>query len=135
MALENKPIEVTLIIILLQEAMLAAILILIPPCSGTTVHRRRKINAMNFGFFAALGMGFIMIEISFIQRFYPYLGQPVYTLAVIIAGLLLFTGWGHGYQINLTKADLQRSIFRFIDCFNGYYYSGNSSLSNERLSP
>jgi predicted membrane-bound spermidine synthase len=35
-----------------------------------------------------------MIEIAFIQRFTLYLGQPVYTLAVIIAGLLLSTGLG-----------------------------------------
>ena len=35
-----------------------------------------------------------MIEIAFIQRFTLYLGQPVYTLAVIIAGLLAFTGFG-----------------------------------------
>jgi len=94
-ALENKPVaEVTLAIILVQSILLASILILLP-----LLRFNRKGIAFAgrwryLGYFAMLGLGFIMIEISFIQRFTLYLGQPVYTLAVIIAGLLLFTGLG-----------------------------------------
>ncbi len=95
MALENKPIaEVTLLIILIQSIVIATLLILIP------LYRFAK-DGLKFNnrwrylfFFAALGLGFIMIEIAFIQRFTLYLGQPVFTLAVIIAGLLLSTGIG-----------------------------------------
>ncbi len=61
-------------------------------------------------YFACLGLGFIMIEISFIQRFTLYLGQPVYTLAVIIAGLLLFTGIGSylSGKLDISSATLSR---------------------------
>ncbi|MDF2189044.1 class I SAM-dependent methyltransferase [Paraflavitalea sp. CAU 1676] len=95
LALENKPVaEVTLTIILVQSILLATILILFPLYrfnrSGVIFAGRWRY----LGYFAMLGLGFIMIEISFIQRFTLYLGQPVYTLAVIIAGLLLFTGIG-----------------------------------------
>lgn len=45
-------------------------------------------------YFAGLGLGFIMIEIVFIQRFVLFLGQPIYTFAVVLAGLLAFTGIG-----------------------------------------
>ena len=41
-----------------------------------------------------VGLGFIMIEIVLIQRFLLFLGEPVYTFAVVLAGLLGFTGIG-----------------------------------------
>jgi hypothetical protein len=117
MALENKPIaEITLVIILLQSIVLASVLILIP------LFRYSK-NGLQFngrwrflGYFAALGLGFIMIEISFIQRFTLYLGQPVYTLAVIIAGLLLFTGLGSYLtdKLNLNSQSLTRKYLPLL---------------------
>jgi len=95
MALENKPIaEVTLLLILAQSIILAAVLILIPLFRYSKQGLQFNNKWRWLGYFACLGLGFIMIEISFIQRFTLYLGQPVYTLAVIIAGLLLFTGIG-----------------------------------------
>jgi hypothetical protein len=95
MALENKPIaEVTLLLILLQSVVLAAILILLPLFRYSRQGLQFDNRWRYLSYFAFLGLGFIMIEISFIQRFTLYLGQPVYTLAVIIAGLLLFTGIG-----------------------------------------
>ena len=95
MALENKPIaEVTLLLILAQSLVMAAVLILIPLFRYSNQGLQFKNKWRWLGYFACLGLGFIMIEISFIQRFTLYLGQPVYTLAVIIAGLLLFTGIG-----------------------------------------
>ncbi len=95
MALENKPIaEVTLVIILLQSVLLGGLLILIPLFRYSRSGLKFPNRWRYLGYFAALGLGFIMVEIAFIQRFTLYLGQPVYTLAVIIAGLLLFTGIG-----------------------------------------
>jgi spermidine synthase len=95
MALENKPIaEVTLLLVLMQSVVLAGILILLPLFRYSRQGLQFKSRWNYLSYFACLGLGFIMIEISFIQRFTLYLGQPVYTLAVIIAGLLLFTGIG-----------------------------------------
>jgi len=95
MALENKPVaEVTLLLILMQSIVLAGILILIPLFRYSKQGLKFNNRWRYLWYFASLGLGFIMIEIAFIQRFTLYLGQPVYTLAVIIAGLLLFTGIG-----------------------------------------
>jgi len=47
-----------------------------------------------FVYFGGLGLGFIMIEIVCIQRFIVFLGEPVYTFAVVLAGLLGFAGIG-----------------------------------------
>src|SRR4029078_8048553 len=41
-----------------------------------------------------LGCGFIMIEMVMIQLFSLLLGEPVYTFAIVLAALLLFTGVG-----------------------------------------
>ena len=95
LALEDRPIaEVTLLVLLVQSAIIAAVCILLP----LVVFRRQQ--AWDHGslawlaYFAALGLGYIMVEIALLQRFLLFLGQPIYTYAVILAGLLIFTGVG-----------------------------------------
>jgi len=114
MALENKPIaEVTLLLILAQSIILAVILILIPLFRYSKQGLQFRNKWRWLGYFACLGLGFIMIEISFIQRFTLYLGQPVYTLAVIIAGLLLFTGIG-SYASGMRNVDRNGLVKKFL---------------------
>jgi len=45
-------------------------------------------------FFASLGVGFMFIELGVIQSLNIYLGHPMYSLALVLAGLLFFTGVG-----------------------------------------
>lgn len=45
-------------------------------------------------YFACLGLAFLFVEVSLSQRFILVLGQPVTALAVILLGLLLFSGLG-----------------------------------------
>jgi predicted membrane-bound spermidine synthase len=95
LALEDRPIaEVTLLILLVQSAVVAGLCILLP----LALLDRRSLRAEKpwgwLGYFAALGLGFIMVEIALLQRFLLFLGQPIYTYAVVLAGLLIFTGVG-----------------------------------------
>jgi Spermine/spermidine synthase domain len=95
MALEDRPVaEVTLLILLLQSAIVAGLCILLPLalCGRQSLDARGQCGW--FAYFAALGLGFIMVEIGLLQRFLLFLGQPVYTYAVVLAGLLIFTGIG-----------------------------------------
>lgn len=46
------------------------------------------------GYFAALGTGFILVEVVLAQRFILYLGNPLYSLAVVLFGILIFSGIG-----------------------------------------
>ena len=95
LALEDKPVaEITLVTILFQSLLIAAILILLPlwKFSRQGLQTKGKWNFLVY--FAGLGLGFILIEIALLQRFNLYLGQPVYTYAVILASLLIFTGIG-----------------------------------------
>jgi predicted membrane-bound spermidine synthase len=86
--------EVMLVTMLVQTMLVATVLILFPLAhfarGGLQVPRRWVFLT----YFAGLGLGFIMIEIVFIQRFLLFLGQPVYSFAVVLAGLLIFSGIG-----------------------------------------
>ena len=45
-------------------------------------------------YFVSLGLGYILVEIAFIQRFVLFLGHPTYALTVVIFLLLLSSGAG-----------------------------------------
>jgi spermidine synthase len=45
-------------------------------------------------YFGAIGMGFMLIEISQMQRLMVFLGHPVYGLSVVLFTILLFSGIG-----------------------------------------
>src|SRR5205823_8570241 len=45
-------------------------------------------------YFSAIGMGFMLIEISQMQRLMVFLGHPVYGLSVVLFTILLFSGIG-----------------------------------------
>ena len=45
-------------------------------------------------YFVAVGLGYIMVEIAFIQRFVLFLGHPTYALTVVVFLLLLSSGAG-----------------------------------------
>ncbi|MEE9299777.1 MAG: SAM-dependent methyltransferase, partial [Alphaproteobacteria bacterium] len=55
------------------------------------------------GYFFALGLAFLFIEIAFIQRFTLFLGHPLYAVAVVLAAFLVFAGIGSGFSQWLTK--------------------------------
>jgi hypothetical protein len=44
--------------------------------------------------FAAIGLGFMLMQVSFLQRFSVYLGHPTYTFSIILFSMILFTGMG-----------------------------------------
>jgi len=51
-------------------------------------------NVGSLGFFAAIGLGFLLAEVVLIQRFVLFLGFPTYALSVVLFALLVFTGVG-----------------------------------------
>jgi hypothetical protein len=48
----------------------------------------------HFLFFGAIGLGFMLVEISQMQRLVVFLGHPVYGLSVVLFALLLSSGLG-----------------------------------------
>ena len=60
-------------------------------------------------YFGALGAGFMLIEVSVLQRFVLLLGHPVYSLTVTLFSLLLGTGLGAAWSRRLDADALARS--------------------------
>ncbi len=56
-------------------------------------------------YFACIGMGFMLIETSLIQRYILFLGHPIYALSVVLFSMLIFSGIG-SYFTNYFKAKL-----------------------------
>ena len=54
--------------------------------------RARKLRVL--GYFLSLGLGFILVEIGFMQTFVLFLGHPIYALAVVLASLLAPRAFG-----------------------------------------
>jgi hypothetical protein len=86
--------EVTLVMLLAQAVVVAGAMILLPLLRFNRQGLRVSGRWAFLGYFAGLGMGFILIEIVLLQRFSLFLGQPIYTFSVVLASLLIFAGAG-----------------------------------------
>ena len=63
-------------------------------------------------YFSAIGMGFMLIEISQMQRLMVFLGHPVYGLSVVLFTILLFSGIGSATVGADTSSRSRVTIFR-----------------------
>ncbi|MBI3670823.1 MAG: SAM-dependent methyltransferase [Acidobacteria bacterium] len=94
-----------LVATLVQAALLGALLIAAP----LVLLRRRALQGDHapsrqlpgrgarlrvFLYFLALGLGYLFVEMALIQRLVFFLANPVYAVAVVLAGLLLVSGLG-----------------------------------------
>ena len=91
----NRPVAVTVLGSMLGVgALLSAVLILGP----LALFRRRGLRVDRWwsaaAYFALIGVAFIFVEISMMQRFVLFLGHPGYSIPVVLASLLVFAGLG-----------------------------------------
>jgi len=64
-----------------------------------------------FAYFAALGLGYLFVEIPLMQRFILFLGQPIYAFATVLFAILLFSGLGSMVSVRLS---LRRTLITLI---------------------
>jgi hypothetical protein len=69
------------------------------------------------GYFAAIGLGFLFIEIPMIQHFILFLDNPSYSLATVLFALLFFSGVGSRFSnvISIDKAFIWLIILNLIN--------------------
>jgi SAM-dependent methyltransferase len=80
------------LICVLVISILAVIAFLLLPLA---LHRpSRQRGGLRLLYFIAIGLGYILAEIAFIQRFVLFLGHPTYALTVVIFLMLLSSGAG-----------------------------------------
>ena len=85
-----------LAITLVQAVFASLVLVLLP----VLFRIRDKVQAGGWSrprialYFFAIGLGFLFLEIAFIQKFILYLGHPLYAAAAVLAIFLVFAGLG-----------------------------------------
>jgi hypothetical protein len=62
-------------------------------------------------YFACIGLGFMLVEFSQLQRLSTFLGHPTYALAVVLFSLLLFSGLGSMLVERVINVDRPRSLW------------------------
>ena len=82
-----------LLLSLLQTVLLGAFFIL-RPLRGLEGVRFGREAAVAFPYFAALGIGFIAIEVVLMQRFVLFLGHPTYSMVTVLPTMLISAGLG-----------------------------------------
>jgi spermidine synthase len=92
---------------LIQVLLLATISIVVPliPQSGRLRHVKHKGRLLLY--FGALGWGFITVEIALLQKFAVFVGGPIYSMAITLFAILVFSGLG-----SLAAKRFTRSIDR-----------------------
>ncbi|MFZ1929365.1 MAG: hypothetical protein WAU50_09540, partial [Candidatus Sulfotelmatobacter sp.] len=81
---------VLVLILVLVISLLAVVAFLILPLALGTGRQ----PSLPLLYFVAVGLGYILVEIAFIQRFVLFLGHPTYALTVVIFLLMLSSGGG-----------------------------------------
>lgn len=54
-------------------------------------------------YFLLLGLAFLFVEIAFIQKFILFLSHPLYSVAVVLSGFLIFAGAGSAWSVRLAR--------------------------------
>jgi hypothetical protein len=85
----NLGVLVLLLVLIISIAAVLAFLILPLALRGSS-----RQSPLPLLYFVAVGLGYILVEIAFIQRFVLFLGHPTYALTVVIFLLMLSSGAG-----------------------------------------
>ncbi len=81
-----------LVIITLVQITLVSFVLIILPLFKIGWKGKNKFPILLY--FGGIALGYMFVEIVFIQRFILYFGQPVYSASAVITSLLIFSGLG-----------------------------------------
>lgn len=86
-----------LVATIVQGVIAGSLLILLPLFNSEGSWPNGTAPRMGLYFFA-LGLAFLFVEIAFIQKFILFLSHPLYSVAVVLSGFLVFAGLGSAYS-------------------------------------
>ncbi len=64
-------------------------------------------------YFSSIGLGFMLVQVAFMQRFSVYLGHPTYSVVVILFSMILATGLGSYLSDRLPVERSRRVLIAF----------------------
>lgn len=71
--------------------------------SKRIISRQNIFRWIIFIYFFSIGIGYLFIEISLMQKFILYLGHPIYSISTVLFSILFFSGLGSLYLGKNTK--------------------------------
>jgi spermidine synthase len=92
---------VILVITFIQLSVAAFLLILLPLAFRWRHYANSPGKLPTFLYFFFIGTGFMFIEITLIQTFTRFLGDPIFSAAAILSSILVFSGAGSAIQKKL----------------------------------
>jgi hypothetical protein len=87
----------------LAQALLAGFLLILLPLALAGPAWPGGAGLRAGAYFFLLGLAFLLVEIAFIQKLTLFLGHPLYAIAVVLAGFLVFAGVGSGLSAALAR--------------------------------
>jgi MFS family permease len=132
---EDTTGERVLLLLLVVAAVFAAVFLLVPFFAVREVWTTLPAKVRSGSYFAGLGLGFMLFEITMIQRLTLFLGYPTYSLTVTLASILVFTGVGAALS-NRTARDPQRAVPVLavsITALAAFYLFGLPPITNALL--
>ena len=99
---------------LLLTVFLLTLLCIIVPLVLTTKKATLTGALPLFLFFACIGFGFLLVEISQMQRLIVFLGHPTYGLSVVLFSLLLSSGCGSYWTQTIGETKLMRTALAHL---------------------
>jgi len=85
---------IVLTLSLVQILLLSLVLILVPLWMRNRMTTAQPGRLGVFLYFAALGLGFMFIEIALLQKLSVFVGGPMYSMAITLASILIYSGLG-----------------------------------------
>jgi hypothetical protein len=80
-----------IVITFIQICLISFVLILLPLFR---IGQQGPGSGWIFLYFGGIGIGYMFVEMVFIQRFILYFGNPIYSASAVITSLLIFSGFG-----------------------------------------
>ncbi|NND47686.1 MAG: SAM-dependent methyltransferase [Woeseiaceae bacterium] len=82
----------------LLQAIIAGLVLILLPLSRVSRNWPARTGLRMGTYFLLLGFGFLFIEMAFIQKFILFLSHPLYSVAVVLSGFLIFAGLGSAWS-------------------------------------
>ena len=110
--------DIILFVLLGEVTFLSLIFIFLPLYFFKRTGLRSPFRGSFLLYFCCLGLGFILVEISLIQKFVLFMGHPLYSITAVLFALLVFAGIG-SYLSGRLKLPPQRALLAIIPGIGG----------------
>lgn len=104
--------EIVVAVVFLEALLVAVLILILPLFSIPKTGRRLYISHILY--FLAVGAGFMFVELFFIKKYIFVFGDPVVSFAVVLTGILVFSGIGGYFSQRVGPFGLRYALVTLI---------------------